>query len=40
MDELIEAKEGEDAKIGEWASSSMNGKWRDAEICFNQIGPS
>ena len=40
MDELIEAKEGEEANIGEWASSSMSGKWRDAEICCNEMSPS
>ena len=41
MPELLEAKDAEEAKIGDWVDSAKHqGKSTDAEICCNEAGTS
>ena len=41
MSELLAAKQAEEAKVGQWAASSIHkGSSREAEICCNPAGTS
>ena len=40
MAKLMESKDAEVEKIGEWAPSSLHGKSKEAEICCNKEGTS
>ena len=40
MARLMESKDAEVEKIGEWAPSSLHGKSKEAEICCNKEGTS